>query len=281
MIRALAPIAHCEGIAVGPDGMLWAGDERGKLFRVDPGDGSYVEVADVGGIAVGLCLDGEGYVYVCVYDRGLVVRVDPVSGDIETYCDSADGRALASPNWPVFDPAGTLYVSDSCIKGGELSSKPTGRIVAVCSGSSEAKVVPTRPLAYSNGMALAPDGTLFVIESFGEPRVLAIRGNQMSVYAELPRTVPDGLALDEEGGLLVSCFQPNLIMRVPPEGGELETVLEDWTGQQLLTPTNMAFFGPERRSLAIASYSGTCLYVVDTPWRGQPLSYPSTPGRYR
>ena len=274
-IRQLAPIGHCEGVATGPDGMLWSGDETGRLFRIDPRDGSFAQVADVGGIALGLCLDGKGRIYVCIYDRGSIVRVDPASGKVEVYCDRVEGGQLSSPNWALFAPDGTLYVSDSCNRGGELDLMPSGRLVSVPPGGGEGEVVSVSRLAYPNGMALAADGTLFVAESFHDPRVIVVREGEVSVYARLPDTVPDGLALDEEGGLLVSCFQPNLILRVPPGGGEPEVVVEDWTGQRLLTPTNVAFFGRERRSLAIASFCGACLYAIDTPWRGQALFYPS------
>ena len=133
-----------------------------------------------------------------------------------------------------------------------------------------------RPLHYSNGLALAPDGTLFIVESF-TPRVVAVCNGSIHEYAELPGTVPDGLALDEQGGLIVSCFQPNRLLRVPPGGGDPEILLDDWTGQKLLTPTDVAFYGRDRRSLAIASLCGWRISTVDLPWRCMPLNYPSIP----
>ena len=83
--RTLAPLAHCEGVAAGPDGMLWTGDESGRIYRVDPADGSYEQVSEIDAWALGLCLDGEGLVYVCAYDRGTIVRVDPSNGETEVY----------------------------------------------------------------------------------------------------------------------------------------------------------------------------------------------------
>jgi gluconolactonase len=268
--RRLAHLAHCEGVATGPDGSLWAGDEHGRVFRIDPAGGSVEEVGSVGGWALGLCLDADSRVYVCVYDGGGLVRMDPASGRAETY---SEGGLLRNPNWPVFAPDGTLYVSDS---GGEDLDDRDGRVVRIPSGGGPAQLIETRGLAYANGMALSTDGTLYVLESF-EPRVLALREGDLSVHAELPGTVPDGLALDEDGGLLVACYQPNRVVRVPPGGGEPQLVLDDWTGQRLLTPTNVAFFGPDRRSLAIASLCGWSLTAIDTPWRGQPLFYPKIP----
>jgi sugar lactone lactonase YvrE len=275
-VRPLAPLAHCEGVAVGPTGAIYAGDETGGLHRVDLATGAHEQVADVGGFAVGLCVDGDGLVYVCVYDGGRIVRADPETGAVETYCDSVEGGPLPAPNWNLFTPDGTMVVSDSCADPAGLGflEERSGRVVAVPPGGGGASVVPTPPLDYPNGMALAPDGTLYVVETFLEPRVVAIRGGAVSVVADLPHTVPDGLALDEEGGLLVSMFQPNLIVRLPPGGGEPETVASDWTGQRLLTPTNIAFCGDDRRTLAIASLCGWSLSVLETPWRGLPLNYP-------
>jgi sugar lactone lactonase YvrE len=263
----LAPLAHCEGIAAGPDGMLWAGDESGRIFRIDPADGAHEQVADIEAWALGLCLDGDGLVYVCAYDRGAVVRVDPAAGTSEPY---ADGLGL--PNWPAFGPDGTLYVSDS---GSEDPNAVAGRVLAVPPGGGAAAPLPIRPLVFANGMAVATDGTLYVVESFGEPRVVTVKNGRVEVYAELPGTVPDGLALDDEGGMIVTSYQPNRVLRIPPGGGEPEILLDDWQGQVLLTPTNAAFFGPDRSSLAIASLCGWSISAIDTPWRGRPLDYPS------
>jgi gluconolactonase len=275
-VRPLAPVAHCEGVAVGPSGAIFAADERGRVFRVELDSRAHEQVADVEGFAVGLCVDGGGLLYVCVYDQGRIARVDPETGAVETYCDSVEGGPLRAPNWNLFAPDGTMYVSDSCDdpSGLRFLEERSGRVAAVPRGGGDAAAVQTPPLDYPNGMALGPDGTLYVVETFVEPRVIAIRDGAISVVQELPRTVPDGLALDEEGGLLVSMFQPNLIVRIPPGGGEPETVAEDWSGQRLLTPTNIAFCGKDRRLLAIGSLCGWSLSVLEVPWRGRDLEYP-------
>jgi hypothetical protein len=75
----------------------------------------------------------------------------------------------------------------------------------------------------------------------------------------------------------VTIYQPNRILRIPPRGGEPDVLLDDWTGQRMLTPTNASYYGPQRRSLAIASLCGWNLYAIDTPWRGQRLAYPHGP----
>ena len=276
-IETLAPIPHCEGIAVGPDGTLWAADEIGRLYRIDPLSGGHEQVADVGGFGCGLCCDARGDVYVCVYDRGAIVRVRASTGEVDVYCSTVDGGPLRRPNWNLFAADGTMYVSDSCEDDVRFLDEKSGRVVAIPPGGGDAEVVPAPPIGYSNGMALGPAGKLYVVETFLDPRILVFDDGDVSVYAALPGTVPDGLAFDDEGGLFVSMFQPNLIVRIPPDGGVPETVAEDWTGQRLLTPTNLAFFGSDGTTLAIASLCGYVLYRLETPWRGLPLQYPNLP----
>ena len=75
--------------------------------------------------------------------------------------------------------------------------------------------------------------------------------------------------------MIVTSYQPNRVLRIPPGGGEPTILLDDWQGQILLTPTNAAFFGPDNSSLAIASLCGWSLSAIDTAWRGQRLNYPS------
>jgi sugar lactone lactonase YvrE len=267
--RTLCPLAHCEGIATGPDGALWAGDEQGRIHRIDPDDGSTAQIAEIDDWALGLCLDARGRLYVCGYAGGRILRVDPGTGAVDTYADGLHG-----PNWALFAPDGTLCVSAS---GTEDLETADGAVLAIPPGGGAAQPLDSPPLNFANGMALAADGTLYVIESYGRPRVQAYSGGEWRTYAELPGTVPDGLALDEEGGLLVSVYQPNRVLRIPPGGGAPELLLDDWTGSRLLTPTNIAFFGPERRGLAIASLCGWSISAIDTPWRGQPLFYPDLP----
>jgi sugar lactone lactonase YvrE len=264
--RVLAELAHCEGVAAGPDGVLWAGDEAGRIYRVDP-DGSHAQVADIRGWALGVVVDAKSRAYVCDYTGGRVVRVDAASGSVETYA-----AGLRSPNACVFDADGALYVSDS---GSEVSAD--GAVVRIEPGGESAETLGLPPLSFANGVALGPDGTLYVAESYGTPRITAWHDGESWVHAELQGTVPDGLTATADGGLVVTVFQPNQVLYLPPGGGEPEVFLEDWTGARLLTPTNAAFFGPDLSSLAIASLCGWTLTAVETPWHGLPPAFPDVP----
>jgi sugar lactone lactonase YvrE len=76
-----------------------------------------------------------------------------------------------------------------------------------------------------------------------------------SVLVELPRQVPDGVALDVDGDLYISLFNPNIIYRCRPDG-TLVTLYDDWEQLKLIAPTNIAFGGADLSTLIIASLCG-------------------------
>ena len=102
---------HPEGVAAGPRGEVYAGGEAGQLYRIDLNGGSE-QIASTGGFVLGLCLDGDGAIYACDLALGAVMRIDP-DGTVSTYSSGAPDRRMSVPNYPVFDAAGNLYVSDS------------------------------------------------------------------------------------------------------------------------------------------------------------------------
>ena len=274
-VRTLAAgMDHPEGVALGPDGRLYAGGEAGQIYRVEPDTGDVEQIAaSAGGFMLGLCLDAAGAVYVCDAGRGAVLRLDS-SGSLETWCEAADGTRLTCPNWPAFARDGSLYVSDS---GPEDPGLAAGRIVVVPPGGGDAVALDLPPLHFPNGLAVAAEGTLVVLESFS-PRLLEVSESGLHVLAEFPGRVPDGVALDAEGGYVVSCYYPYHVYRVPPGGGAPELLLGDATGTQFPMPTNVCFFGVELATLAVAALGGSTLSAVDIGRRGAPLHYPGRQG---
>ena len=91
----------------------------------------------------------------------------------------------------------------------------------------------------------------------------------------LPETVPDGVALTVEGGIVVSCYRPDRIVYVDASGA-VETLAEDPQGTLLAAPTNVVFVGPERNRLVSANLGRWHLTLVDAGLHGVALHHPET-----
>jgi len=266
---------HPEGVAVGPDGAIYAGGEAGQIYRVEL-DGKWTQIASTGGFVLGLALDGDGAIYACDLGLHSVQRIAP-DGQISTYSAGSPDRPMAVPNYPVFDAAGNLYVSDS---GGW---KENGGCLFRIRPGGETEVIGEGLSAFPNGMALHPDGDRLYVVLSNLPGVVSLElGDDGAVgplqpVVELPRTVPDGLAFDSERNLYIACYTPDVIYHLSPEG-DLSVLTEDWESVTFATPTNIAFAGPERRTLVVASLSRWHLTKGEMPVVGATLRYPRVIG---
>jgi sugar lactone lactonase YvrE len=240
---------------------LWVGGEAGQLYRIGIFGTKKVIATIPDGALLGLALDKENFLYVCDPGNHQVWRFDGRTV-IEPF-----GEKIAYPNYAAFGPDGRLYVSDS----GSFD-EPTGQLFAIDPDGTTTNITP-RPIAYANGLCV--DATkLWVIES-SAPCVSAMNlsGGTLEVVIPMERCVPDGLALDGEGGLLISCYQPNQLWRWTESQG-LTLLFEDWTGEYVLSPTNTAFYGEHYDRLALASLCGSKLVSVKLPFAGAPVYYP-------
>lgn len=234
---------HPEGVAVHPDGSVWCGGERGQIFRLNAAGTSIEEVASTGGFALGMAFDRSAeHLFVCDLKHAAVYRVETTSGRVERFTDGAPGRPLRIPNFPAFDAHGRLYVSDSYGFGqqgpGVFRVDPDGRT----------ELWFDRDVTFANGLAIAPDGSwLYVAETFAsnvfriEIRDDGTAGARQEV-ANLPGSLPDGLAFDVEGNLYVGCYEPSQVLRIDATGA-IDVLWRDVTAHTLAHPTNLAFRG--------------------------------------
>ena len=264
---------HPEAVAWGPDKRIYAGGEDGQLYRIGFGVRSCELAARVqGGFILGLAHDADCNVYACDDRHACVHKITP-AGDISAYASGNAEQKFRVPNYPVFDDVGNLFVSDS----GDFGQS-NGLIWRVRPGG-QAEIWDRSASGFPNGMCLSADGrALYVVES-SPPLIsrIEIKGDGIAggreVVVRLPRQVPDGVALDQNGDLYISLYNPNIIYR-HTVGGELITLYDDWEQLKLVAPTNIAFGGPDLSTLIVASLCGWSIHTAPMPVPGQPVRYP-------
>lgn len=262
---------HPECVAVGEDGVLYAGGEDGQIYRIEQHGAPPAQIADVGGECGGIALDAAGNIYECNMTK-VVNRITP-KGEVSVYSRGTAELPMTVPNYPVFDDEGTLFVSDS----GDWESC-NGRIYSI-RPSGETELAFPDYLAFPNGMALDRDnGWLYVAQS-SVRNVVRLRvadgriHGRPEIYVSLPAyAVPDGLALSAAGYLYVSYYEPSAILVVAPDRS-VEVLIDEPVHGIFNRPTNVAFAGDGKR-LYYANYGGHELGALPVSEPGMALAYP-------
>ena len=263
---------HPEGIAVGPDGSLYAGGEAGQIYRIGE-DGAVDEIASTGGFIYGVAVDGWGDVFACDFGNAAIMRVS-ATGEITTHSNGTAERPMRVPNFPAFDDAGNLYVTDS----GEWGDDD-GLIYRIAPGGATEVWTVATP-RFPNGCCLSAAGdALLVVESRGRAIVRVPieddgSAGQAEPVVDLTGSQPDGIALAEDGTMFVGCYRPDRVYRIAPDR-TVEVFAEDQDGVVLNQPANVAFFGPNLDRLVVSSLGGWSLMAAPAGSRGLPLRYPT------
>jgi len=263
---------HPEGVAVGPDGSLYAGGEAGQVYRIQA-DGSVQEIATTDGFLYGVTLDGAGNVYACDVGNTAVLRISS-DGNVSTHSTGTQDRPMRVPNFAAFDDVGNLYITDS----GEWGDDD-GVVYRVAPGGATHVWTDAAP-RFPNGCCLTAAGdALLVVESHGRAIVRIPfeddgRAGRPERIADLGGSQPDGIALADDGSMFVGCYRPDRIYEISPNG-RVRVFAEDPDGVVLNQPANVAFSGPELDRLVVSSLGGWSLVAVAAGRRGLPLRYPT------
>ncbi|MEM9206091.1 MAG: SMP-30/gluconolactonase/LRE family protein [Pseudomonadota bacterium] len=234
-------LSHPEGVAIGPDGWIWAGNQDGDICRIAP-DGSAIErVTTTNGFVLGLAIDGDRALYACDLKHAAVFRLDLKFKTLTRFTPPG----IRIPNYPLVDRTrNRLLVSDSYASG---TMGPGIWVYDLDSG--EGGLWYDRDLNFANGLAKrAGDNAIYVCETFARSvtRIpindVGSAGDPEPYATDLPG-LPDGIAFDERGNLIVACYEPSRLLRVGSNGGAAEVLIEDPTAHVFCHPTNIAFDG--------------------------------------
>ena len=263
---------HPEGVSRGPNGLVYAGGEAGQVYKVHS-DGTVDTIATTGGFLLGLCLDAESNVFACDIKHKAVFRISP-TGEVEVYSNGTTDRKMVTPNYPVFDPEGNLFVADS----GSWHKKD-GCIYRIRPGGPTE--IASREFAeFPNGLAISPDASEMYVALSNVPSVAKAKilpdGKLATpeLVVEMPGIIPDGLAFDAEGSLYIACYTPDIIYRYS-SNGELTVFAEDWESTTISSPTNVTFVGEQLKTMVVASLSRWHLACANVEVAGCPLHYPT------
>lgn len=267
---------HPECVAWDERGFVLAGGEAGQLYRVSSETGLVEQLCSTNGWILGICLDIQANAYLCDAKLGTIFKASS-SGDLTVLSRGTHERKLITPNYPAFHPSGDLFVSDSGRWG-----EDDGYILRI-GASGESEVWTDEVHHFPNGLAWDAEGEWLYVAESTMPGVSRIRmlpdgsAGEVELVAELPRTVPDGLAFADDGTLLIACYRPDAVFALSPEG-EMSTLVEDYQGTAVAAPTNVAFGGPHMNRVFIASLARWHIGFVDTGMRGLRLVRPEPIG---
>ena len=270
-----------EGVTVDRDGNLYGGGADGVIRKLSL-DGKVTEFARTGGRPAGMALDRYGNLFICDVGKAAVLKVTP-SGAVSLFADQAGSLKLTLPNFPVFDAEGNLYVSNSTdyiLKSVEdvmaeiRNPVPKGALVRL-RPNGQGEVVATG-LYFANGTAIDPrEEAVYVLQSTQNNCArVAMRKDgshgKPEVFGENLGGLPDGMAFDAEGHMIVTLPFLNRLIVLDPTG-KLSVLLDDPEGKKTKGPTNCAFGGPQFDDLYLAHLEADHVAKVHLGRKGHPL----------
>jgi gluconolactonase len=210
----------------------------------------------------GLAIDARGLV-ACTHDTQAVSRIDLATKERSLVIADTAGKHFNSPNDLVLSSSGDIYFTDPDWQLGKRNNE-TG-ITGVYWASPDGKVTLVEgKLPKPNGIHLSPDEkTLYVGANDGKVYSYAIDAGMpkgRKVFAEVDG--PDGFTVDCAGNLYVASHGPGKVEVFEPSGKKLASIA--------VAPktTNVAFGGPDRKTLFITAGSG--VYSLQTRVPGYP-----------
>lgn len=259
--------AFLEGPSFDRDGNLYVVDiPYGRIFKIRPGGGDWSVVAEYDGWPNGLKIHKDGRLFVADHRRGIMC-VDPQSGRVEPVLEGVRREGFKGTNDLVFSSDGDLYFTD---QGQTGLQDPSGRVYCLRSNGRVDCLL--KDIPSPNGLVLSPDErTLFVavtranqiwqlpLQPDGPP-------SKVGVFLQLSGGAgPDGIAIDEQGGLAVAHVGLGSVWIFNKVG---EPIYRIRSKDGVLT-TNVAYGGADGKSLFITESASSKILRAELPVAGQ------------
>lgn len=229
--------------------LYWIDIKRTALYRYTPGHGQtgFWLLPELAGCVAGV---DDGRLLVAL-KSGLHL-FDPAHGTLERLADAAHARPSLRYNDGAVDARGRFWV-------GTMADDGDGPGDLHCFEHARASRVAVAGFACANGMGWSPDGATMYVTDSGRRTIFAyafdVAAGQLSSARPFAtfgdaRGVPDGLAVDAEGGVWSAIWDGWRLHRYAPDGA-LDRVVE----MPVQRPTSVAFGGADRATLFVTSAS--------------------------
>jgi gluconolactonase len=258
-----------EGPSFDRNGNLYCVDiPFGRVFRIDP-KGEWDLAAQYDGWPNGLKIHRDGRVFIADYRRGLML-LDARSGRVEPVLETAFSEGFKGLNDLHFADNGDLYFTD---QGQTGIADATGRVYRLRADGTLERLVENAPSP--NGITLSNRNTqvyVAITRSQQIWRLPLMPGGTLSktgVAIQLSggHAGPDGIEMDESDGIVV-CHLGVGVWRF--DSNCLPTRLAH-AGKQHRLMTNIAFGGPERRTLYITDSLNGEIVTAEMPVPGKKM----------
>jgi gluconolactonase len=256
-----------EGPSFDREGHLWVVDiAHGRIFRIAPDGKEWALMAEYDGEPNGLKITKDGRIVIADYKNG-IMQLDPATGAVTPLLDRRRLERFKGVNDLFFAGNGDMYFTD---QGQTGLQDPTGRVYRWRNGQLDMLIgtVPSPNGLVTNlaetilYVAVTRDNSVWRLPLMPDGGV-----SKVGVFVRLSGGTagPDGMALDAAGNLFVAHCGMGCVWVFSPLGEPLYRIVS-CTG---IMTTNVAFGGPENRSLFITeSDTGTILRAeLPTPGR--------------
>lgn len=260
-----------EGPSFDRDGNLYVVDiPYGRIFRVSPSR-EWELVVEYDGEPNGLKIHRDGRAFVADRKHGIMV-LETDGGTIHPFIEGPAKEKFKGVNDLVFARNGDLYFTD---QGQTGLHDPTGRVYRYTSGGRLECLVDTVPSP--NGIVLSPrENALYVavtranavwVMPFDDDGDVTRAG----IFVQLPSPGPDGLAIDEEGNVIVAHPGTGLAWVYDRRGVPIHQI-KSCRGSMV---TNVAFGGEDRKTLFLVESRTGSILTASMPAPGK-LMYSHT-----
>ncbi|MEL6536349.1 MAG: SMP-30/gluconolactonase/LRE family protein [Bacteroidota bacterium] len=254
--------AGMEGPAVDAQGNLYAVNyqKEGTLGIVSP-DGQanlFVTLPD-SSTGNGIRIGEDGTLYVADYVGHHILKVNPETREVSRWIY---GPGFHQPNDLAMAPNRQLYASDPDW------ANSTGQLWMV--DTSDSLVLLETGMGTTNGLEVSPDGLRFYVNEAKQQRIWVYdrlpdgRLENKRLFYQFTGHELDGMRCDTQGNLYVARYGSGTVVVFSPEGEIIRTV--QLKGEK---PTNLAFGGPEGKTVFVTLADRGCFEVFEAPYPGR------------